>query len=606
MIPVLRSIAHIRQHWRLAILAFTSLALATVFSLLVPQILRTVIDQGLPLPWPQAMFSGRLLVDGLKVAVASPSLVFQAALLLLGLSLLRAVVAFGQRFFGERLSHQIAYEIRNDFYNKVQHLPFGYHDQSQMGQIITRAITDIDAVRTFIAQGLMDGVNVGFLMIGVVASMIVLSPSLALVALLPLPLIMLLAVRMGAIQLPNWNMIMESMSGLSNLLEENVIGIQVVRAFNRQQAEADRWATINQRLYYDQIRFTTTWSTYFPMMAFLVAVCTALMLWQGGPEVLHHTLSIGTIVALNGYILLLALPVQRLGFVVQQFSSAASSARRIFEIIDEPLVLTDMAGAGALPRIEGRIRFEDVSLRYRENSPESLKHISFETQPNQVIGLVGPTGGGKSSIVNLIPRFYDASSGRVTIDGCDVRDVTLHSLRSQIGLVLQETLLFTATIRANIAYGKPDATPEEVIAAAKAADAHRFISEMPEGYDTLIGERGITLSGGQRQRVAIARALLVQPRILILDDATSSVDTRTENAIQQALETLMQDRVTFIVAQRLSAIRHANQIFVIERGEIIERGTHDELIRQGGAYYHIYHEQMEDQERARAEREAAQ
>src|SRR5450432_556764 len=404
MILVLRSIAHIRQYWWLALLAFTSLALATVFSLLVPQILRDVIDQGLPLPWPQAMFSGRLLIDGLKVAVARPPLVFEAALLLLGLSLLRAAVAFGQRYFGERLSHYISYEIRNDFYNKVQHLPFGYHDQSQMGQIITRAITDIDAVRTFIAQGMMDGLNVGFLMIGVIAAMISLSPTLALVALLPLPLIMLLAIRMGAIQLPNWNKIMESMSGLSNLLEENVIGIQVVRAFNRQEAEAERWATINQKLYYDQVRFTSTWSTYFPMMAFLVAVCTALMLWQGGPQVIHNTLSIGTIVALNGYILLLALPVQRLGFVVQQYSSAASSARRIFEIIDEPLVLTDHPDAKELPRIEGGVRFDNVSLRYRENGPDALKHISFETQPNQVIGLVGPTGGGKTSIVNLIPR----------------------------------------------------------------------------------------------------------------------------------------------------------------------------------------------------------
>ena len=605
MLSVLRSAGYLRRYWRLALLAFFSLTSATLLSLTVPQILRNVIDEGLPIAWPNGLFTQRFLSEGLTLSVPHPQLIFQAALLLLGLSLLRAVVAFGQRFFGERMSQYVAYDIRNEFYDKVQHLPFTYHDQSQMGQIITRAITDIEAMRAFMAQGMMDGSNVLLLMVGVIVAMVALSPSLTLVALLPLPLIIVVAVRMGLIQLPLWQSLMNRMSLLSSLLEENVIGIQVLRAFNREQAEAEHWARINGDLYWDQVRFTDTWSTYFPIMAFLVAVCTALMLWQGGPQVVNHTLSIGTIVALNGYILLLANPVQRLGFVVQQFSTAASSASRVFETLDEPVVLRDNPGAQPLPRIEGRICFEDVCLQYRKNGPESLRHITFETQPNQVIGIMGPTGSGKSSIVNLIPRFYDVTSGRVTIDGHDVRDVTLNSLRSQIGLVLQETLLFTASIRDNIAYGKPDATQEEVIAAAQAADAHRFISEMPEGYDTIIGERGVTLSGGQRQRIAIARALLVQPRILILDDATSSVDTRTENSIQAALARIMHDRITFIVAQRLSAIRHADQILVIERGEIIERGTHDQLIAAGGAYYRVYQEQMEDQERVRAEGETA-
>ncbi len=605
MLSVLRSAGYLRRYWRLALLAFFSLTSATLLSLTVPQILRNVIDEGLPIAWPNGLFTQRFLSEGLTLSVPHPQLIFQAALLLLGLSLLRAVVAFGQRFFGERMSQYVAYDIRNEFYDKVQHLPFTYHDQSQMGQIITRAITDIEAMRAFMAQGMMDGSNVLLLMVGVIVAMVALSPSLTLVALLPLPLIIVVAVRMGLIQLPLWQSLMNRMSLLSSLLEENVIGIQVLRAFNREQAEAEHWARINGDLYWDQVRFTDTWSTYFPIMAFLVAVCTALMLWQGGPQVVNHTLSIGTIVALNGYILLLANPVQRLGFVVQQFSTAASSASRVFETLDEPVVLRDNSGAQPLPRIEGHIRFEDVCLQYRKNGPESLRHITFETQPNQVIGIMGPTGSGKSSIVNLIPRFYDVTSGRVTIDGHDVRDVTLNSLRSQIGLVLQETLLFTASIRDNIAYGKPDATQEEVIAAAQAADAHRFISEMPEGYDTIIGERGVTLSGGQRQRIAIARALLVQPRILILDDATSSVDTRTENSIQAALAQIMHDRITFIVAQRLNAIRHADQILVIERGEIIERGTHDQLIAAGGAYYRVYQEQMEDQERVRAEGETA-
>ncbi|MHB8626203.1 MAG: ABC transporter ATP-binding protein [Aggregatilineales bacterium] len=599
MFAVLRAVAFMRRYWKLTALAFGSLTAATLLSLVVPQVLRDVVDQGLPQPLPQMLFTPRFLSDGLGVTLPHPDLIFKAAVLLLGLGVVRAGVVFGQRFFGERLSHYVGYDVRNAFYDKVQHLPFAYHDQSQMGDIITRAITDVDSIRTFLAQGLLDGINVSLIVIGVVVAMLSLNVPLTLVALIPIPLIMLVAIRMGLIQLRNWTELMKDMSALSNLLEENVIGMTVLKAFNREQAESKRWAGINENLYYGQVRFTETWSTYFPLMTFLVATSTALMLWQGGPLVLNHTISIGTIVALDGYILLLGLPVQRLGYVVQQLSSASSSARRVFQIIDEPVVLPEKSGALELPRIEGFVRFEDVSLTYRKGTTESLHNVTFETKPDQVIGLVGPTGSGKSSIINLIPRFYDPTSGRVTIDGHDLRDVTLASLRHQIGMVLQETLLFTATVRENVAFGNPDATMDDVITAAKAADAHRFISELPEGYETKIGERGVTLSGGQRQRIAIARALLLQPRILILDDATSSVDTRTENSIQEALNALMKGRLTFVVAQRLTSIRHADLILVIDRGRVVDRGTHDELIARAGLYQDIYRVQMEDQERLR-------
>jgi len=600
-IAVLRSIAYMRHYWKATLLAFGSLLAATGLSLTVPPVLRTVVDQGLPHSFNNILFSGRFLSEGMKLEYPNSTLIFQAALLLLCLGLLRATVAFGQRYFGERLSHYVGYEIRDDFYNKVQHLPFTYHDQSQMGQIITRAITDVDAVRTFLAQGLIDSVNIVLLITGTSLAMLSINARLTVFALIPVPIIALVAIRMGFIQTRNWTRVMEGMGGLSNLLEENVIGIQVLQAFNREQAEARRWAKINQDLYYWQVRFTETWSTYFPLMAFLVACSTALMLWAGAPQVIDGTISIGTIVALNGYILLMALPVQRLGFVVQQFSSASSSAKRVFEVIDEPVVLDNKPGAVELPRIQGHIQFENVCLQYRKTTPEALHDICFEVKPDQVIGIVGPTGGGKTSIINLIPRFYDVTSGRVVIDNHDVRDVTIQSLRSQIGIVLQETLLFTASIRDNIRFGHPEATDEEIIAAAKAADAHRFISEMPGGYETLIGERGVTLSGGQRQLVAIARALLIDPRILILDDSTSSVDTRTEASIQEALQRLMQGRVTFIIAQRLSSVLHADQIFVVESGRIVQRGKHSELITQSGAYQNLYHVQLADQERVRAE-----
>lgn len=599
MFPLVRSLAYIRRYWRLTLLAFTSLTAATVLSLVVPRILREVIDRGMP----NAAVGGYRAIVGPQfwLNIPRPDLIFLAALLLLGLSLFRALVAFGQRYYGERLSQHIAYDIRNTYYDKVQNLPFAYHDRSQMGQIITRAITDIDAIRMFVAQGLIDSLNIGLLFVGVIGAMVTLNAPLALVALIPLPFIALTAVIMGIVQVPRWKAIMERLGGLSNMLEENVIGIQVVRAYNREPIEEARWSALNQELYHAQVSFTQTWSTAFPIMAFLVVVCTALMMLAGGPLVVSGEVSIGTIVALNGYILLLALPVQRLGFVIQQLSSAGTSARRVWEILDEPLILSDKPEAVDLPPIEGYIRFENVSLRYREDGPLALDGIRFETQPGQVIGIVGPTGAGKSSLVNLIARFYDASAGRVTIDGHDVRDVRLHSLRSQIGIVLQESLLFTASVRENIAFGNPDATEEQIIAAAKAADAHRFITEMPRGYDTVIGERGVTLSGGQRQRIAIARALLIQPRILILDDATSSVDTRTEAAIQDALRELMGGRVMFIIAQRLTSLLHADQILVIEGGRIVQQGTHGALVEQKGLYREIYREQLEDQERVRAE-----
>jgi len=601
LIVILRSMAYMRRYWRSSLLAFGSLLAATFLSLTVPPILRDVVDRGLPHTLPQVAFTPRFLSDGLRLLPAHPELIVSSALLLLGLGVLRAVVAFGQRFFGERLSHYVGYDLRDAFYDKVQRLPFSYHDQTQMGGIITRAISDVDAIRTFLAQGLVDSLSIVLMLVGAILAMLTLNVPLTLVAIIPIPLIMLVALRMGFIQTKNWKLVMEDMGAVSNLLEENVIGMQVLRAFNREEIEAAHWARLNQSLHTHQIRFTETWSTFFPLMTFLVACCTALMLWVGGPRVIDHTISIGTIVALNGYILLLALPVQRLGFVVQQFSSASSSAKRVFEVLDEPLALAEKPDALTLPRVAGHIRFEAVSLIYRKGGPEALHEVSFAVEPAQVIGIVGPTGGGKSSIINLLARFYDVTSGRVLIDGHDVRDVTLHSLRSQIGMVLQETLLFTASVRDNIRFGHPDATDEEIIAAAKAADAHRFISEMPEGYETEIGERGVTLSGGQRQRVAIARALLIDPRILILDDSTSSVDTRTEASIQQALDRLMQGRVTFIIAQRLSSVLHADQIFVVEGGRIVQRGRHEDLYQVAGPYREIYRIQLEDQEHARAE-----
>jgi ATP-binding cassette subfamily B protein len=311
--------------------------------------------------------------------------------------------------------------------------------------------------------------------------------------------------------------------------------------------------------------------------------------------------TVGLVVSFNAYVLMLAMPIRFLGFVILLITQGISSAERVFEIIDAPEIVTNKPNAQPLKTMQGYVRFENVSFNYLHTTAPALRHVTLEARPGEVIALLGPTGAGKSTLVNLIARFYDVSDGRVTIDDVDVRDIDLYDLRSQVGFVLQQTLLFSATARANIAYGRPDATDEEIIAAAKAANAHDFLMEFPDGYDTLVGERGITLSGGQKQRVAIARALLINPRILILDDSTSSVDTKTEHAIQEALQRVMKGRTTFIIAQRLNSVQHADQILVLQDGEIVERGKHDDLLALDGHYAEVYRLQLADQDRARRE-----
>jgi ATP-binding cassette subfamily B protein len=395
--------------------------------------------------------------------------------------------------------------------------------------------------------------------------------------------------------------------------------------------EKDKFATVNRKLYDARVTIVSTWGVFMPTMTILVMFSTALILWFGGRMVVAGTLTLGEVVAFNAYLLLLAAPVQQLGFVVNSAGEAVAGGQRIFEILDLPEEIRSPASARPLSTLTGLVKFEDVSFFYRPFAPlttdgntprtdpapasprapdrhtrAALHHVSFEAQPNQVIALIGPTGSGKTSLINLIPRFYDATDGRVLVGhsdgrGDDVKTVDLKALRSQIGIVLQTSLLFSTSLRENIAYGRVEASEAEIVAAAKAARAHDFILSLPQGYDTVVGERGLTLSGGQRQRVAIARALLMNPRILILDDATSSVDMQTEYLIQQALNTLMLGRTTFVIAQRLSTVKRADQILVLQDGRIVQRGKHDALVAGPGLYQEIYNLQLKDQEQFQRE-----
>jgi ATP-binding cassette subfamily B protein len=565
--------------WQVVFLLF-SVLVVTAASLVTPGIIRQVIDEGL--------------------AQDDAGLMARSGLVIVGVGLVRALFNFGRRYTAEWLINRTGYDFRNALYDKIQRLPFGFHDQTQTGQLMSRCTEDVSALSRFVGQGAVELLNVLLLLAGIVVLLLRESPALTLIGLAPLLALMAVTVHLGRIVGPLFLGIDQALGDVSAAVQENLSGVQVVRAFARERHEKEKFAGANRKLWRARVRLVSTWGLFMPTMTLLVMAATALILWFGGRMVIAGTLTLGELAAFNAYLLLLGAPVQQLGFVVNAAGEAVAGGQRIFEILDLPEEIQSPPNPAPLPALRGHVRFDDVSFAYR-GSKRALRHVSFEAQPNQVIALIGPTGSGKTSLINLIPRFYDVTGGAVLVDGVDVRQVDLRALRSQIGLVLQTSLLFSTTIRENIAYGRVGASEAEVVAAARAARAHDFIESFPEGYATVVGERGVTLSGGQRQRIAIARALLLDPRILILDDATSSVDTQTEYLIQQALETLMRDRTTFVIAQRLSTVKRADLILVLAEGQIVQRGKHAELVEQPGLYREIYDLQLKDQEQFQRE-----
>lgn len=577
-----RMLGYLRPYRFWATVAFSGVIGSTILQIAIPLILEDVIDIG--------------------IARGDADFMLAAGLLVVGLGVLRGVTGFLYRFFGERLSHHIAYDFRNQTYDKVQNLSFRYHDNAHVGTLITRAISDVNEIQRFFAFALIDGVLTSLLFIGVSIIMLISSPLLAIVALLPMIPLAFFSRNFAMSVDPMWKRIMDRMQKLGNHIQENAVGAEVVRAFAREEYEIEKFSTDNERWFHEQLSLVKRWGNYLPLSSMIVAFSTALVLIFGGWMEQQGTfgVTVGTVVAFNAYVLMIANPMRFLGFVILLTTQAISSAERVFEIIDSENEIENKDNPLTFDDMQGIVEFENVTFAYDEGQTV-LRDVNIKAHPGEVVAVVGPTGAGKSSLVNLIPRFYDVTDGRVMIDGVDVRDANMSSLRKGIGIVLQSSLLFSATIRENIAYGRPDATEDEIIAAAKAANVHGFAQEFPEGYDTVVGERGVTLSGGQKQRVAIARALLINPSILILDDSTSSVDTKTEFEIREALDHLMEGRTTFIIAQRLNSVQNADQIIVLQDGRVVERGTHEELIANGGYYEEIYHLQLEDQERVRNE-----
>ena len=571
--------------WQILATLFMLLTL-TGLNLIVPRIIQTVIDKG--------------LVQG------ETSSLVQSALLLLGLGLASAILSLGNRYGSEWIAARVGYDLRNRMYDHIQHLPFTYHDHVQSGQLISRCIEDVRSIERFAGGSLGDLVRFVLLTVGVLYIMLSANITLAVIALLPMmPLILMTSIfgtKIGGLFFAVDNAVGE----VSNRLQENVVGVQVVRAFAREEYETKRFTDANKVVFRTWVKVIDEWSKIMPTTNWLTAISIILILWFGGQMVMEGTLTIGAIVAFNAYILMLAEPAQQLTGLVNAGGEAAAGAQRVFEVLDVEPAIQSVAEAVRLDTLRGEVEFRDVGLKYKDEKTASLDGISLKVEPNRIVALIGQTGSGKTSFVNLIPRFYDVTEGFVLVDGVDVREMDLVSLRKQIGIVLQTSLLFSDTIKGNIAYGRPNATMDEIVAAAKAAQAHEFIEGFTHGYDTIVGERGVTLSGGQRQRVAIARALLMNPRILILDDSTSSVDTQTEKLIQAALDALMEGRTTFVIAHRLSTVRRADLILVMDKGRIVERGTHAELLKRGGLYKEIHDLQLIDHAKFAEEMEELQ
>ncbi|MFZ5823193.1 MAG: ABC transporter ATP-binding protein [Bacillota bacterium] len=560
-----------RPGWVLVTLSLIQIVAASLLALAQPQIVGYVVD--------------RVLREGNWQWLAP------GALAVVGAALLQGLLRFGQRYTMELVSQKVIYELRSTIYRHLQSLSFTFYDKAQTGDLMTRVTADVEILRQALGMGVVNGLMHLGVVTGIVIAMFLMDWRLALASLLFLPLLLHAITRFSNHSRVAWKAVQDQNAQLSAAIQENIAGVRVVRAFAREEDEVTKFQKENSRfqeLNLRAIRLMSFWTNY---MNFLTALGAVIVLWYGGRRVIDGQISVGTLVAFNMYVAQLLNPVRMLGWILAQFTRAGAGLQRIFDLLDTRSDLKVKPDAKVLDRVEGAVSIEGVSFGY-EGGEQVLDQIDLTVKPGERIAILGLTGSGKSSLVNLIPRFYDPTEGRVLIDGIDVRDVTLESLRQNMAIVLQETFLFSTTLKENIAYGKPNATMDEIIAAAKAAQIHEFINSLPDKYNTVVGERGVGLSGGQKQRIAIARAILTDNPILILDESTSAIDVQTEHLIQAAMDRVMQNRTAFVIASRLSTVMNADQVIVMEQGRIVERGTHDELIQREGLYRTIYELQL--------------
>jgi ATP-binding cassette subfamily B multidrug efflux pump len=568
-----RMIRFVKPYRRNAILSMLLLVGVVAADLAIPRLTQRVIDQG--------------------IARQDMDMIVSTSLLMLGAAILSALFSVGNTLLSVRVAMGAGADMRSAIVRQVQTFSFGNLDRIQTGQLLVRATSDVNQVQFMVQMSLRMLTRAPLWMLGSVVMLIATSTRLALLMLALLPLVLGMIWFFLIKARPLFLSVQRKLDRLNQVLQENLAGVRVIKAFVRDEHERKRFDQANRDLMAENVRVMQLVASLLPTMRFFVNLGVVGVVWLGGNLTTSGDFTVGEIVAAINYMSFSLFPLMMLGGMAGPISAADASAGRICEILDSVPEVQSRPDAQAPPVVEGRVAFEDVCFSYNHGCEELvLNGINLAAEPGQTVAILGATGSGKSSLIHLIPRFYDAEQGRVTLDGADLRDIPLHALRTQVGIALQEPVLFSGTVRDNIRYGRPDATEEEVIAAAQAAQAHDFIVSFPDGYDTLVGQRGVNLSGGQKQRIAIARALLVQPKILILDDSTSSVDVETEAKIEIALEELMADRTTFVIAQRISTVLNADKIVVLDRGQIAAEGTHAELITSSPIYQEIYESQL--------------
>lgn len=571
-----RVLSILRSYFWLSVGATLSILLLTAANAITPQLFRRGIDEGI-VPQNQQV----VLVTGA---------------MMVGVAIARGLFNFTQSYWAEAISQGVAYQLRSQVFRRIETLSFSYHDQAQTSQLLTRITSDIEQIRAFIGTSLIQVISSIVTLVTIATILLIMNWRLALVTLAVIPLAGALLYRFFVKNQPLFGQVQERLGDLNDVLRENLLGVRVVKAFAREPVELVRYEQMNNHLIAVYLKTLSAIRNTFPFIFLLSNLITLAVIGYGGAQVINGTFTIGQLVAFNAYLLFILQPVLLIGFAAPVIAQAAASAERVYEIVDAPIEITNRPGAVPFNKCAGRITFEDVWFRYPGVTTPALKGVSFETKPNELVAILGMTGSGKSTVINLIQRFYDVTKGSVRIDGRDVRDFELESLRSHIGLVFQETTLFSGTLHDNIAYAKPDASLDEVIEVAKTAHIHEFIESLPAGYDTVVGERGSGLSGGQKQRIAIARTLLTDYHILILDDSTSAVDAETADQIQTDLDKLMHERTcsAFVIAQRISTIQSADRILLIDNGELAAQGTHEQLMRTSSLYGAILESQMRE------------
>jgi len=573
MKPLLRMIRFVRPYWRPVVVAVILLVGVVIADLLIPRLTQQVIDQG--------------------IAERDLGAIVRTSLLMLGAALLSAALAVANTILSVRVGLNTGADLRSAIARKVQTFSFGNLDDFQTGQLVVRSTSDVRMVETVVQMGTRILARAPLWALGSMTMLVLTSPQLALLMVGLLPVIALLVWFFLTRARPLFLAVQEKLDRLNQVLQENLAGVRVVKAFVRRDHEVERFERANRSLLDQTLQVMRFLSVVIPTMFFLVNLGVVGVVWFGGLSTIEGDFTVGQLVAAVNYMLYALFPMMMLGMMVMPISAASASAGRIWEVLDSEPEVEPPTDPSPLAQVRGRVVFESVCFNYDGNCGEPvLEEVNLVAEPGQTVALLGATGSGKSTLVHLIPRFYDVDQGRVTLDGVDVRELPLHQLRTQVGVALQEPVLFSGTIRDNIRYGRPDAGDEEVVAAAKAAQAHDFIRSFPDGYETWVGQRGVNLSGGQKQRIAIARALLVQPQVLILDASTSNVDVQTEARIERALERLMEDATTFVIAQRISSVLTADKIVVLDRGRVAAEGTHEELMASSEIYQEIYRSQL--------------